>query len=114
MSSKVTPITAVTAASPTAPTPDARQKRREAHSFIEETYDVGAGQYKNGLSDHEIAKAFGLSVEWVARRREEEFGPLKPPTELQVLKKDLGDLQKKVGLFDDRIAEYFHRHGWPT
>jgi hypothetical protein len=42
-------------------------------------YDLETHDYKRGWSDARIAKEAGISVEFVAKRREEDFGPATPP-----------------------------------
>lgn len=60
------------------PSPASAQAKALLYMSLADNYDVIAKCYKNGFSDEEIAKGCGLSLEFVRKRREEDFGPLAP------------------------------------
>jgi hypothetical protein len=84
-----------------APTPaevsdKARAARREAMTWLGDEFDIAAGRYRGKESDATIAEAVGLSVEAVAKLREEFYGPLKVPSELEQLGKEIAALRESA------------------
>lgn len=108
MTAKVTPITPTPSIVPT----DAKAQRRDAHALIELTFDIGTGAYKDGYSDVRISKETGISETWVAKRREEEFGPLKVPDEIAELRRAITDAASDVGKLTTQLNELIRRNGW--
>lgn len=104
----VTPIKADTQI----PSPDARQKRRDAHELIALAFDLANGIYKDGYSDARIAKETGLSEDWVARRREDEFGPLKEPDELAALRAELVGAAQTIAQVQAKFEALSKKMGW--
>jgi hypothetical protein len=43
---------------------------------LDEAYDLGRKTYREGWSDERIAKETGLGLDFVRKRREDDFGPL--------------------------------------
>lgn len=71
------PATVTTAAaSPAVPTAPAAMKITEVYMALSDAYDLTARGYKAGWSDERIARDLGVSLELVARRREQDFGPV--------------------------------------
>lgn len=105
MNASVTPLKS-------AQTPDVRQQRRDAHTMIELYYDLASSTYKDRYSDEKIAKETGLPKEWVAKRREDEFGPIKEPNDLAVIRQEVatakGVWEQAVKKLDDLCV----RNGW--
>ncbi|MEG8222437.1 hypothetical protein OSJ57_17680 [Sphingomonas sp. HH69] len=107
-------MTAVASVTPlkAAQTPDVRQQRRDAHTLIELYYDLASSTYKDRYSDEKIAKETGLPKEWVAKRREDEFGPIKEPNDLAVIRQEVatakGVWEQAVKKLDDLCV----RNGW--
>lgn len=70
------------------PTP---KQKREIIGLLEVVYDDAAKRFKDGESDKTVADAIGGGVlfGWVARIREELFGPDTRNQEVEALRKDL-------------------------
>ena len=96
------------------PTPsfDAKAARREAHDLIAITFDISAGQYKDDYSDQRIAIETGVAVDWVKQRREDDFGPLKEPGELSVMRKELAEVEAVVAAIKVRFDKLSASKGW--
>jgi hypothetical protein len=81
------------AAAPSATASDkARAAKREVVAWLNESFDVEAGRYKDGQSDATISKETGLSEAQVKELREDLYGPLKEPKELADLRADITTL----------------------
>lgn len=89
------PLRAVPAAVPLVPSPDAKAARREALQWIAEAYDVATGRYADGTTDASIAKETKLSENAVAELREEFYGPLKMPSDIETAMRELRDIESK-------------------
>lgn len=61
-----------TTAAPTEPT---RQQKRQIMDALEDAYDLNKGRYIGGETDDTLAKTLGVLPGWVAKLREEFFGP---------------------------------------
>lgn len=77
------------------PTP---KQKREIIGLLEVVYDDAAKRFKDGESDKTVADAIGGGVlfGWVARIREELFGPDTRNQEVEALRKDLGKLSDDI------------------
>ena len=77
------------------PTP---KQKREIIGLLEVVYDDAAKRFKDGESDKTVADAIGGGVlfGWVARIREELFGPDTRNQEVEALRKDLGKLADDI------------------
>lgn len=77
------------------PTP---KQKREIIGLLEVVYDDGAKRFKEGESDKTVADAIGSGVlfGWVAKIREELFGPDTRNQEVEALRKDLGKLADTI------------------
>lgn len=74
----------------------ARKAHRAVIQWLEESFDEEAGAFKGGMSDASIAKETGAAVEYVAKVREEFFGPLKEPGELAAIRARIEELHDKA------------------
>ena len=85
------------------PTP---KQKREIIGLLEVVYDDAAKRFKDGESDKTVADAIGGGVlfGWVARIREELFGPDTRNQEVEALRKDLGRYQKHIR--DIELVDY--------
>lgn len=82
---------------PPSPTSEqAREARRMCHMMIEDKFDIVKGCYKDGYTDKKIADECGVSEHWVTRRRDEEFGPLKEPPEIEQARAELDALEARL------------------
>lgn len=77
-------------------TPDARKVHRAVMGWPEEAYDEDAKRYQDSFSGQTIADETGASVKYVAKCREDYFGPLAMPNELETLTKALKALDDKL------------------
>lgn len=66
---------------------------RKVFQLLEDQFDGENGCYKNGYSDEKIAKETGISTDAVKGYRVNAFGKIKPPTELQMIRMDLNELE---------------------
>jgi hypothetical protein len=82
------------------PTDAAREARRLATMLLEEHFDVATGRYNGGYSDKKVADESGAAVQFVAKRREEDFGPLREPAEIEEAKERLNALESKIADFE--------------
>lgn len=100
------PMPAIAATSPSVPQPtdEAKIARRLAHAMIEEQFDVDKGQYRNGFSDQKIATETGAALAFVTKRREEEFGPLKAPSEIEEERARLDAIEQRIATFEAETA----------
>lgn len=102
---KETPMPAV--AAPPAPTvisDEARNARRLATMMLEEHFDVATGRFRDGWTDEKIAKETGAAVQFVTKRREEDFGPLKMPSEIEQERARLDALEARVDAYEKHAA----------
>lgn len=89
------PVTALPSVSQT---PDARKVHRAVMGWLEEAYNEDQRRYHDGFSDETVAKETGASVQYVAKCREDYFGPLAVP-------EDLIAIQKALKALDDKLHE---------
>lgn len=105
-------------------TPNAKQAKRDALRWLDESFDTVAGRYKSGMNDEKIATECGLSAKAIADLRAEFGYDLKTPPEIaamqdvaSVLKGDIDtlakeaasrftDLLKRVADLEARLARY--------
>lgn len=91
---------------PVTPTERTKAAKREALTWLEEAFNVERGNYKAGVDDASIAKETGLSEEAVKALREDFYGPLKVPSELETLRSEVA---AKLTLVD-RLETDLKRH----
>lgn len=77
--------------------PAAVSKLPELYMILGDAYDPMRKNYKEGWSDERIAKETGLSPDFVAKRREVDFGPVKDTT--------LEDLSKQISAYIGSVDE---------
>jgi hypothetical protein len=105
----------------------ARTAKRLVILALDETFNTKDGCYRNGQSDATIAKELGIAEDTVARLREEFCGPLKPPSEIEDVRKQLIELQSehrqrvhtleteitsKIGKLNSRLDALISRNKW--
>lgn len=87
------------------------EQRREIISLLVDVYDAAAKGYKPGESDKTVADAVGGGVlwGWVAKLREDNFGPDTRSEEVESLRKAVSDLEEKLRCqakaLDDAVAQ---------
>lgn len=75
---------------------DAKKAKREALLWLDECFDTDRGCYKGGMSDEGLSRELGLSVEAVAKLRDEFGFEIKADPELLALKQELESMQRRV------------------
>jgi hypothetical protein len=105
----------------------ARTAKRLTMLAIDECFNVEKGCYKQGSSDATIAKELGIAEETVVRLREEFYGPLKAPDEIQDLLTQIANLRSetlkkineaaahcddKCGQLERRLAAVISKNKW--
>lgn len=95
-----------------APTPAARASRAEAVTAIVTYFKVAEGRYDEGWSDERIAKETGLPEAWVAKRRDEDFGPIKEPSEFAEVRAEAKALASEIGKLQEKLNAMSKRNGW--
>lgn len=93
---KPSTVTPISSAVTVAPSVDAKAARREAHDRIAIYFNIEKGSYSDGYSDMRIAEETGVAVAWVKQRREEEFGQLKVPSEIQEIVNEVSKLHSEL------------------
>lgn len=78
--------------------PLAAQKIGELYMILSEAYDAAGKTYKPGWSDARITKETGLALEFVAKRREDDFGPVIVDTSFDDLAAMHGALTTKIAV----------------
>lgn len=74
-------------------TPTTGAALRKVFQLLEDNFDSTNGQFLNLYDDARIAKETGVSINAVKEYRTAAFGKLKPPSELEILKHELGELE---------------------
>lgn len=97
-----------------APTEAVKAARRKANEFLMFNFDVEKGRYEDGWSDERVAKESGMPLAWVVKRRDEEYGPLKEPSEFAELRKEVGALSAALTALQAKMADMARRNGWST
>lgn len=121
---KLNPPAGQAQAAPTQPPSDAARKaHRLAMMALEDYYDEAAKTYKQGYSDKRIADETGASEAHVRQTREQYFGPLGEPVELQEYRQRLDAMQAKldeitlnaaaeIGALRSRLSNICTVNGW--
>lgn len=97
-------------ASATEQTPSAKAKaaKRAVMTWLDEAFEItgpDVGRYKQGFSDASIAKETGCSEKAVADLREEFFGKIAKPRELDSIKVEVGNLLLAAGNLERTAQE---------
>lgn len=78
------------------PSDKARNARRETILLLEEVFNPETGRFKAGEDDASVASVTGLSTEAVGKLREEFYGPLKVPGEIEAALAELTGISKSI------------------
>lgn len=74
-------------------TPLTGKALRQVFQLLEDHFDGEAGCYKNDYTDERIAKETNISKEAVKQYRVNAFGKIKPPSEIEILRRELRELE---------------------
>lgn len=94
------------------PTPAVRAAKVKATEHLMAYFNMQTGQYDVGWSDDRVAKESGMPIQWVVKRREEDFGPLREPDEFVQLRCEVEGLTSEVGKLMGKIDAMAKRNGW--
>lgn len=86
-------------------TPTTVSAMRKVFAALEDNFDAEKGEYLHGYSDERIAKETGISVDGVKKYRIDGFGKLRAPTEFDVLKREVEELQEMYLKFENEMKE---------
>lgn len=89
------PVTEKPTAVPNEPT---REQKRAIMDLLEEVYDTDGEHYKSGDTDETVADVLGVMPGWVAKLREEFFGP-------DGGNEEIADLLGRIEAIEKRIEE---------
>lgn len=93
-------------------TDQAKKIKRMVYMFLEDCYDDNKKAYKDKHSDASLAKEIGASEAFIAKIREQDFGPLKAPSEFQEIRKDVTLLASEIGKMQTRLNEIARLRNW--
>jgi hypothetical protein len=91
---------------------EARQARSAAVTALVTYFNPETGSYEDGWSDERIAKETGLSKDFVAKRREEDFGPIREPSEFAEVRAEAKALASEIGKLQEKLNAMAKRNGW--
>jgi len=118
-----------------APTDKAKVAKRAAYALLLDNYDDKNKRYNGDWSDKRIADTVGMSEAFVAKIREDDFGPAGPPPQLIDLKDritrleaafrakeakvleamdDLPKMQEELELCKSQLQAIVSAHGWAS
>lgn len=78
---------------------------RKVFAMLEDNFDGVKGVYLHDYSDERIAKETGISIDGVKKYRIDGFGKLRPPTELDIVKREVEELQSLFVTFENEFKE---------
>jgi hypothetical protein len=84
---------------PRAPSGDAKVARRNAMLWLDNTFDIEKGCYKDGMTDAKVGAEVGLAEKAIADLRVEFGYDLKLPPELANWRKELDALEQSAARF---------------
>lgn len=74
-------------------TPAVARATRKMYQILEDNFDPVAGNYLHSYSDERVAKECDISIDAVKAHRASAFGKLKPPTEIEILRREIDEVQ---------------------
>ncbi len=100
-------------------TPTTVSAMRKVFAALEDNFDAEKGEYLHGYSDERIAKETGISVDGVKKYRIDGFGKLRPPSELDTLKRWIGEAKwmkatMRRAASGEKKTKYQEQHGRMT
>jgi hypothetical protein len=105
------------------PTPAAGRARRLVYMALEDDYDEVKKAYRPGKSDARIAKECGVAEALVKNIREESYGPLAVPSELEAFRRLIEQFRKDAAAaheaavsaaadLERQLAAIVKKNGW--
>ncbi len=94
------------------PSDAVKAARRKANELLMFQFNVEQGAYEDGWSDERVAKESGMPVAWVSKRRDEEYGPLKEPSEFVEIRNEAKALASEIGKLQAKLDAMSKRNGW--
>lgn len=98
-------VMAGAAQAPAIPSPAAGKALVDLYVTLEDVYLRDRKAYKDGYDDARVARELGLSPDLVAKRREQDFGPLVRDTTLEDLRAEANALGHLHGVIRQQIQE---------
>ena len=89
-----------------------RKNKRIVIAALEDYYDDVASAYREGKSDKGVATELDLAEGFVQEVREELFGSIKPPSEMQALLTEMVELQMGLDNLKLRVDAVIVKQGW--
>lgn len=85
-------------------TEDARKARLDVDMLLVDNFRPAEGRYRDGWDDERVAREAGMSVDFVARRREADHGPLKADVPRDALAARLAEFSAREMETRGRVA----------
>lgn len=86
-------------------TADARKVHRAVMEALMSVYDDDGKRYSAGYTDQKVADETGAAVEYVRKTREEFFGPVAVPAELNEVRQEMDALVGSIALARRDMAQ---------
>lgn len=90
----------------------ARKNKRLVVLALEDYFDEATRRYRDQHSDQSVANELDLAPIFVAKVREEFYGKMAEPTEIESLRSDLAALMATARNIETRLADLSKRNGW--
>lgn len=82
-------------------TPDAKRVHRTVMEALMSVYDDDAKRYTGGYTDARVAEETGAALAYVAKVREDYFGPIAEPAEIEELRAELKGLREGISSINE-------------
>jgi hypothetical protein len=89
---------------PPKPSLSAKEARREAMRWLDDSFDLTKGCYKDDMSDAKVAELTGLSAKAVADLRAEFGYDIRVDPELQAIRDELAAIRRAIVQFKNEAA----------
>ena len=90
----------------------ARKNKRLVIVALEDYYDEAECRYRDGHTDAAVAKELDLAPGFVALVREEFYGKMAPPTEIDDLRQRLASVETLASELRKRLDALAAKNGW--
>lgn len=89
-----------------------KKNKRLVILALEDYFDEASRRYRDGKSDKSVADELSLSDTFVAKVREEFYGPLGEPEEVIAFRSELSALRARVEEMERMLTSMTNRNGW--